>query len=321
MTKKKLSIYLGSRCNMHCVYCHREADIIEPALSQKVIDLVKGRDDLIIKFMGGEPTLYIDDIKKVVEAAPECEFQIATNGVGLKDFLPYFQEHNFRIVLSYDGGEKDLRGYDPLAELLDYPYIDISCTLYHGNTNFANILRNFASKERVTGRTLTFFPHIMHVTNDENAKFALTLEDYESIIDQMKQYATKALDILERFGVRDRRYEGILAFFTRREDMVFEFGETYCSNHNLVKIDAAGRRHPCQYIRDVTLTPDSWQEEQKALLLPKCQLCPVYDMCGGACYVSRELAMECNFYRTLFTWWKGGPSERYRNLSKLAEAE
>ena len=315
--KKRLTIYMGSACNMDCKYCHREPDVLEGfrGISPKVLDAVRGRDDLIIKFMGGEPTLYMDDIKKVVEAAPDCEFAIATNGIDLDKYLPYFQEHNFLVVLSYDGGAADLRGYDPLTKVIDYPFISISTTLYHGNTDFETIFRNFAAKERIVGRTLTFFPHIMHVTNPENEQYALTLEDYESIIKQMEAYTTKALDIWERYGVRDRRYEGILNFFTRREEMAFEQGETYCSNKDLIKIDTAGRRHPCQYIRDMTLG-ENWLEEQKDLLMPKCRNCPVYDMCGGACYVSTERILECYFYRTLFQWWKGGPSERYRNLSE-----
>ena len=63
----KLSIYLGSKCNLNCKYCHRIADTTEtPVVSDKLINYIKSisNDKLTIKFMGGEPTLYFDNIKQ-----------------------------------------------------------------------------------------------------------------------------------------------------------------------------------------------------------------------------------------------------------------
>ena len=53
---------------------------------------------LTVKFMGGEPTLYMDTIKKVVAAVPGATFAIATNGKHLETFLPFFRAHHFKIA-------------------------------------------------------------------------------------------------------------------------------------------------------------------------------------------------------------------------------
>ena len=38
----KLSIYLGSKCNLNCKYCHRIADTTEtPVVSDKLINYIK----------------------------------------------------------------------------------------------------------------------------------------------------------------------------------------------------------------------------------------------------------------------------------------
>ena len=84
------------------------------------------------------------------------------------------------------------------------------------------------------------------------------------------------------------------------------YGETYCSNRTLRKVDAKGRQYPCLYIRRQGLS-DNWLKEQQDLLdalSPECRQCSVYGMCGGACIVSQEHAQECRFYKALYTWFQ-----------------
>ena len=100
--------------------------------------------------------MYFDDIKRVVEAAPDASYAVSTNGVNLERYLPFFREHRFLVCISYDGSGDDTRGFDPFTKLIEYPWIAVSCTLYHGNTDFRRILANFVAKERIVGRNYPF---------------------------------------------------------------------------------------------------------------------------------------------------------------------
>lgn len=304
---KQLTIYLGSRCNLNCAYCHRTADDNEPKISENLLEFVRGREDILIKFMGGEPTLYMEEIKKVTEAAPKAQYAIGTNGVHLENYLDFFRQYGFLICISYDGRESSLRGFDPFTKLLDYPKIAVSATIYHGNTDLKRIIKNFAEKERIIGRSLSFFPHIAHHTSQENAAYALTQEDADNYVSQYQELIGAYMKERFQYGVRNARYEGMFQALLRRFEHPFSFGETYCVNSNVKKCDAFGNLYTCLYIRDGRLAHENWQDTQQQLLLrkfPKCRECEVYGMCGGACIKSLSHDIECSVYRRLYAWFK-----------------
>ena len=304
--KRKVTIYLGSKCNLSCAYCHREPSGDESSISPEFLKELQENPPMEVKFMGGEPLLYVNEIKKVVEALPNARFSISTNGMGIEKHLDYFRKHDFLICISYDGAEKDLRGFDPFTALFDYPNLAVSTTLYHGNTDLDSILKKFREKEKIIGRSLSLFPHLIHVTNEENRKFALTEEDYDSIFSQYKTCVRRYLSSYLRFGIEDLRYQGIFMMLVRRLDAHYSYGETYCSNALLEKRDWKGRRYPCLYIRQDELGED-WLQKQQALIddiCPGCRNCPVYDMCGSACIVSKKHSLECAFYKKLYAWFK-----------------
>ena len=300
-----LTIYLGSRCNLNCAYCHREPAEHEGTVSDTLIDYVRGRSDVRIKFMGGEPTLFMEEIKKVVAAAPAAKYAVSTNGVGLRQYLEFFRKHKFLICISYDGAENSLRGFDPFTELIDYPWLAVSCTLYHGNTDFQKIIKNFAAKERIIGRGLSFFPHIVHHTSADNAAYALTAADFDNILQQYKECIVNFVSGY-KVGVVNRRYAGLYTKLVRAYRAQYEYGETYCVNRRLQKLDAAGKHYSCLYIRNEELLAAQWQKQQAEFItekFPDCQNCTVYKMCGGACIKSLNHKLECSFYKRLYNWF------------------
>jgi uncharacterized protein len=307
---KRVTIYLGSKCNMNCAYCHREAGLDEEkGLPQEFYERLRRmakEGPLTVKFMGGEPTLYMDTIRKVVEAVPQAKFIVATNGVNLGKYLPYFREHNFQIALSYDGGDVDLRGFNPLQELIDYPHLSVSTTIFHGNTDFKKILGQFR-EIRTRGTKVTFFPHIVHHTGESNAAYALTKEDYDSVLSQWKSLVMELIDGYKKTGEINWELTGLFFGLFRRLEANYEYGETYCFNKGLVKVGPTGKPYSCQYIRDVPLSWGKWQEEQAAVLdymFPKCKECKVYGMCGGGCHKSLDHEQECEFYFSLYSWFR-----------------
>lgn len=119
---------------------------------------------------------------------------------------------------------------------MDYPWLGVSCTLYHGNTDFGKILKRFAEKERIIGRPLSFFPHIMHETSGKNEVYALTKEDMDSIYHQWKERVEKLVIEYEKYGVVNQRYMGLFRGLLGRAQAVFSFGETYCIHRNLKRL-------------------------------------------------------------------------------------
>lgn len=283
----KYSIYLGSKCNLDCKYCHREATE-EHGVTDTLLEKIKDADR--ITFIGGEPTMYMDEIKKVVDNT-HAKYAITTNGVNFDRYRDYFKKHDFFVCISYDGNES-LRGYDPFTHVIDYPKLGVSCTLYHGNTDFHKIMRVFSEKERIIKRPLTFYPHIMHVTSERNRRYALTFDDMDSIINQYLQILFRSIDEYNVMGIVNMRYRGILSQMHDALHAGYRYGETYCSNRYSHKVDTQGNEYSCLYIRD---------ESPKDIKFSKqCKDCSVYSMCGGACVKSIDHDLECFFYGVLY---------------------
>jgi uncharacterized protein len=87
MQYKNLSIYLGSKCNANCTYCHRDITN-DVSLSDQFLQNISNNNQLRkIKFFGGEPLIKFPFIKKFVEIANEKIddkitpfYSITTNG-------------------------------------------------------------------------------------------------------------------------------------------------------------------------------------------------------------------------------------------------
>lgn len=320
---KKVTLYLGSKCNLNCTYCHRECGEEPKFDANTLISLAKKltkiaeREDLEIKFMGGEPLLYMDYISYIVQTVPAKKFTVSTNGILLRKYRYFLEKHKVYIVLSYDGtdGTKDLRGYDPFTEVIDYPYFGgVSCTLYKGNTNLKKIYRNFMEKEDLVGRPLPFYPHIMHTTNEQNTSYSLTYGDYCAIFYQERKILEEFLQFFKATGKTLRIYTPLYNWLLKRYKAKYEWGETYCVNKNNIKMDIFGRKYTCHYMRD---TKAKKLKEVMEDSFPSCKNCEVYAICGGACIKSKYHNLECMYYKKLFTWFKTWYEENEEILSKI----
>lgn len=109
-------ILLGTACNMQCRHCSqlpvRVGTVKIEKCDEKLLDKIflwskGGVKQRVVWFWGGEPLLYLETIKDIVQRLEDkgakLRFNVTTNGLLLTDELAeYFNKHNFRIVLSYD---------------------------------------------------------------------------------------------------------------------------------------------------------------------------------------------------------------------------
>ena len=101
--EKTIVIKLGGSCNLHCKHCHCLK--AEYDYNPDIIKYIKDNSYKQITFCGGEPTMYFELIKKIVEALnKDYVYKLVTNGTLLtNEMVDFFNIYNFHVGMSYDG--------------------------------------------------------------------------------------------------------------------------------------------------------------------------------------------------------------------------
>lgn len=115
------TLWVTNKCNLSCVYCYEHRSIIrmEPEKNlplEKIVDFIKrksaeySKEDVYIRFHGGEPLLEYDNIKKYIKLIRaeikkrRLFFSMTTNGILLDRKKAFFLKHNiFDLSVSIDG--------------------------------------------------------------------------------------------------------------------------------------------------------------------------------------------------------------------------
>ena len=108
-------LVLTRRCNLNCQYCHGgEETGPEAEIQYDFDDLVaflEKDDDLQLMFYGGEPTLRIPLILKLMDRFPEARFMLQTNALLLSKIPEDYTRRFHSILVSIDGRESVTDGY------------------------------------------------------------------------------------------------------------------------------------------------------------------------------------------------------------------
>lgn len=106
---------LGDNCNLACRYCIQGNNIerpkilpkdINPSIYRFIKELSSKNRNLCLLFYGGEPLLYLDKIKEIIENTENnyIYYMIITNGLLLtKDIINYFNTKRVDLIISWDG--------------------------------------------------------------------------------------------------------------------------------------------------------------------------------------------------------------------------
>ena len=162
----RISISLGLKCNLSCNYClqdkipkektnYLEIDKMLRNIEQKDFNTLS---HTMIEFWGGEPLLYLDEIKYIVEnlKVKPLVFSIVTNGTLINvDFIKYCIEKNIILCLSHDAQAQHNRGKDTLENKnlidgLNYYLDNKPMTFFFNSVKFNSVLTtgNYNSKLR-----------------------------------------------------------------------------------------------------------------------------------------------------------------------------
>ena len=204
MQYKNLSIYLGSKCNANCTYCHRDITN-DVSLSDQFLQNISNNNQLRkIKFFGGEPTLYLSEMQSIINALPNKDVRkwISTNGLLLTDdkVFDFIINNNIIVTVSYDGS-RGLRQYknifdneNHLKKLQQLDRIDTSTTIFKDNVlYFTDLLKEFDELSRKTKKNITLYPHFMHCLDksEQTLHLGLTTNHIEKYLKQYKKYVSK----------------------------------------------------------------------------------------------------------------------------------
>ena len=137
-----LMFVFGHKCNLSCKYCLKrtlENEDLPEDISPIIFTYLKYLHDnapesITINYYGGEPLLYIDNIKRIVEFCNQlnkdeptrCHFfhAMISNGKCLnEDIVEFLNDNNFIYTISYDGYSSEYsRGYNAIKDKGDLIY-------------------------------------------------------------------------------------------------------------------------------------------------------------------------------------------------------
>ena len=156
----RICIPLGLSCNFKCKYCFRmlSTDIKIPKITDEFIKYLNGLNKETTEAVvvtGGEPLLYISDMKKVFDSVkPEIHKKIISNGSLLtEDLAKYINDNDIEFDLSYDGPNTEyLRGVNVLDDekilslVKNIRVLNINAVITNKNCNIYEIYEDLVKR-------------------------------------------------------------------------------------------------------------------------------------------------------------------------------
>ena len=299
---KRILIKLGSKCNLSCPHCHSSKNV-EYVFNDDIIKYIKDNGIQTVVFSGGEPLIYFDYIKKIIECVDDVNmrYRLVTNGFLLDmNKIEFFNTHKVTVSISYDG-EDGNREYPPEDKLKLLKYINnlgTAVTVYKQNINKVKLTQDIIDFGNAYGTPLFYYPNFIHQTDNNNiddVDMPLLLE----YIKQISEIFELALYRFKKSGTS--KYNPLLVKIVQMFILVkFERG-CQCCNENRLMMRTDGKFLLCPYGSNVVgdiYTGVDW-ELVESYIPDKCKKCPLWTVCGNPC-IENKTDNECFIYRNLY---------------------
>lgn len=116
MNVHTIYIMLGDKCNFTCKYCiqgknKKLSTSLQEIINPEIYNFIKkisstNKNPVTILFYGGEPLLYFDNIKDIVNKTKyfNVKYQLITNGsLMTEEIINYLNYNKFNLIVSWDG--------------------------------------------------------------------------------------------------------------------------------------------------------------------------------------------------------------------------
>lgn len=316
-------VMLGFSCNFQCKYCLQHSlvtDQVKAIYNPDIIDFIDDTaknqgNKLTVHFFGGEPLLYFDSIKEIVEKLENntnIKFSTISNGSLLdKEKTEFLKKHNFDFIISWDGKNvEETRGKNVFNDKLvkecffELDHSGLSAVLSSANYPF-DIIEGFRqiNKEYIEYRKNNNLEVKGLAFNIENiidqglcstSKY-LTDFDFDKLYNQMTIFCNNYLEYLNGkeididFHVINRMVNTLKGRI--QEDNTFSL--LYCKNGlATLNMDLQGNLYRCHNSTDVigTIYSNYYSMVDKVIYYDttkennkKCKDCFVQDLCYNGC--------------------------------------
>ena len=306
-------LILGDECNFSCRHCVQEPyhevkkiELKEP--SDKVLQYLNHlysirsvKDEKIfLKFWGGEPLLYMDTIRKVVEKlGNRFNYSITTNGLLLTDeIVEYCNEKKIHVTLSNDGPETscirrlNVLDIDDIRErFMKLNLKSLNCIVTAHSQDYFKIWDYFENKcpgVYVNFEPLLYnweFPEDLYqfdVNGYKNTMDLISEKAFEATIDGVmnkelyliQNIVNKVVGIVKK--IKNGVVEEVKAFpcMQVRQVMNIDLDGNVYSCHNNKKLIGTVEDHYLDLI-------DSY--DNSVSITDTCKQCEFFTLCGGGC--------------------------------------
>jgi radical SAM superfamily len=307
-TKKKkiksVTLKLGGRCNLKCKHCHNA--IIDYEYNPDIIKWIKESGYNKVSFSGGEPTMYLELIKKImIQLGKEIDYHIVTNATIITDdLIDFFNEYKASVVVSYDGesSERDFSYIPKYNEVKKFDRHGLTSVYYGQNETLLQLQAEvdlFREKYWDDTTQASFYPNFVHQTQlSPNPQVTR-----ETAIDYVMQYGQLIeLDFLRLKKIGNIKPLNVLknAFneWVRKKDV----RGVACFNQNHVNLTISGDLLVCPYNPDTKVgdiyNDIKWDLIEEKYLPKRCHNCKIKDICKCTC-VENITTNECYIAKVL----------------------
>ncbi|MCZ7392892.1 MAG: GTP 3',8-cyclase MoaA [Candidatus Methanoperedens sp.] len=267
-TINSLRISITNRCNLNCIYCHREGesrDIKTEMTADTITNIVEASKTFGIskvKFSGGEP-LMRDDFENIIQSLPELkDISATTNGIFLSKrvqslaksglsriniSLPSLSPEKYRKVTGGDVSSV-LEGIEAAVDCL--APVKLNMVLLKGiNDDEIDKMMDFI--RRYEGKVILQLIELMDFRKAANYK--LDINEIEKFLE------SKASDIKERAMHRRKKYyiDGVEVELVRPID-----NSHFCANCTRLRVTSDGRLKPCLFRNDNLVDVNNKEPEE-----------------------------------------------------------
>jgi uncharacterized protein len=336
---RSLSLNLAQVCNMRCAYCYadfgnfgQDSRRMPEEIAFRSIDLLIGSvptgEDCVLGFMGGEPLLHRDLMRKAVvyarsraeQTGRSIRFSMTTNATLLEPSDAHFlAEHEFYISVSLDGDPIQNDRFRVLnSGTGSYAAVERSIRMFreHGWP------RHLSARATITprgARLIDIVDHLVSLDFDSvgvapvlvspDPALAFSDGDFDKLLEQMIQCGEKTIRMLRR---RQNYPFSNLETALREIHLGTHRPHPCGAGGNYLSVSADGRFFAChRLVNDDAFLMGNLQDglDRQARVghlnrhhvdvIEPCRTCWARYLCGGGCYheVSRIGRPGCDYIR------------------------
>jgi cyclic pyranopterin phosphate synthase len=253
-TVKSLRISITKKCNLSCIYCHREGENsdsekeISPDTISRIVRCAAGFGVDKVKFSGGEP-LMRSDFEDIIASLPTLKnISATTNGVMLAEraaslaksgldrvnvSLPSVNREHYGVITGYSHAlPKVLEGINAAIDAGLIP-LKLNMVLLRG-INELEIDNAIKFISRYDGNVILQLIELMNFNNID--RFLVDIDSVERMLE------LRATQIKERRMHRRKKYfiDGVEVELVRPID-----NSRFCANCNRLRVTSSGQLKPC----------------------------------------------------------------------------